>query len=371
MRIEHDSFGPEKIIEVYDPKLNMRGFLVIHNTAIGPGKGGFRMTPLVNKEEVYRLARAMTWKNALAGVPFGGAKGGIIWKHGRDDLKLKKEFVQSFARSLKPFLIKEYISAPDVNTSEWEMAWFVEAVGNRKAATGKPKRLGGLPHELGSTGFGVAHAARVTMEICGIDIKKATVAIEGYGNVGSFTHKFLEKWGARVVAIADSRGMAYSDSGLSYAKAAKVKKEEKTVSKYPGVKKMPRQKIFGLRVNVLIPASITDVINETNKNEIKARVIVEGANIPMREKIENELYRRGVVIIPDFVANAGGVISSYAEYKGFTEKKAFTLIKERISKSTYEILNHCADNKCSPRKSAFELAREKVVTAMKKRKLTF
>ena len=137
--IKKDKYGPEYIIEVYDPKIGMEGFLVIDNTVWGPGKGGIRMTSQVTKEEVYRLARTMTWKNALAGIPFGGAKAGIIWKGGDDHLK--KQFVQSFAKAIKPFLMKKYIAGPDVNTGEKEMQWFVEAVGNLRAATGKPSKF--------------------------------------------------------------------------------------------------------------------------------------------------------------------------------------------------------------------------------------
>ncbi len=137
-----DEFGPEYIVQVYDPRLNMEGFLVIDNTCLGPGKGGLRMTESVTLQEIFRLARIMTWKNALADLPFGGAKAGIVWPGG--DERKKKSFVQSFARALKPFL-KEgqelYISAPDVNTGEKEMKWFVEAVQNFRAATGKPAHM--------------------------------------------------------------------------------------------------------------------------------------------------------------------------------------------------------------------------------------
>ena len=137
MDILKDNFGPEYVIFVYDPALEMEGFLVVDNTALGPGKGGIRMTPDVSAEEVFRLARTMTWKNALAGIPFGGAKAGIIWRGGSDELK--KQFVQSFARALKPFLVKKYIAGPDVGTGEREMQWFVEAVNNWRAATGKTR----------------------------------------------------------------------------------------------------------------------------------------------------------------------------------------------------------------------------------------
>ncbi|MDO8655259.1 MAG: Glu/Leu/Phe/Val dehydrogenase dimerization domain-containing protein, partial [bacterium] len=192
-------------VEVYDPKTGMRGFLVIDSTTLGPGKGGIRMTPDITEEEVARLAKTMTFKNALADIPFGGAKGGIIWNGGSDELK--KQYVQSYARAIKPFVPKKYIAGPDVNTGEREMQWFVEATGIWRSATGKPANLCmklfgkpgekcGIPHEFGSTGFGVAQAVAVAAELKGLDIKKATVAIEGFGNVGSFAFKYLKEMGA-------------------------------------------------------------------------------------------------------------------------------------------------------------------------------
>ena len=188
--IKKDKFGPEYVIEVYDPKIGMEGFLVIDNTTLGLGKGGIRMTPNVTKEEVFRLARVMTWKNSLAGIPFGGAKAGIVWRGGNDELK--QEFIRSFARMIKPFVPKKYIPGPDVNTTEKEMALIAEEIGDWKGATGKPsdycyknpktgKKICGLPHELGSTGFGVAHATSVAAETAGFDIKKM-FALDDYYN---------------------------------------------------------------------------------------------------------------------------------------------------------------------------------------------
>src|SRR3989344_3606943 len=238
-----DLFGPELIVKVRDPKIGLEGFLVVHNTALGLGKGGIRMTPDVTVEEVGRLAETMTWKNALAGIPFGGAKAGLVWKGGSDSMK--KQHVQSFARALSPFIPKKYVAGPDVNSGEKEMAWIADALNNFQAATGKPRRycktvkgkkMCGLPHELGSTGFGVAHATEVTAEIMRLDLSKATVAIEGFGNVGSFATKFLRERGARVVAISDSRGAAYIESGIDEVKMLKVKKQKKSVAEYPGAK---------------------------------------------------------------------------------------------------------------------------------------
>ena len=358
-----DAFGPELVVEVFDPALEMRGFLVVHNTARGIGKGGIRMTPNVTKEEVYRLARTMTWKNAMADIPFGGAKGGIIWDS--KDEKLKKKFIEAYVKAIKPLLLTKYIAGPDVNTPEHVMQWIVEAAGNRKAVTGKPKKLGGLPHELGSTGFGVATATRIALEYANIPLKSARIAVEGFGNVGTFAFEFLQEWGATIVAVADSKGTAYSEAGLDCKAVEKTKSQGKSVSETPGAKAMPRNAIFGLAVDVLIPATVTDVINDSNKNSIRAKIIVEGANIPMQESIELELYEKGILIVPDFVANAGGVISSYAEYKGYKKEKMFKLVQEKISKATRMVLEASAKKNQFPRDVAVAIAQERVRGRMK------
>src|SRR3989344_9397572 len=175
--VEFDAFGPEKILEVYNPRVGMRGFVVMDNLSLGPAKGGIRMTPTVSKEEVFRLARTMTWKNALSNLPFGGGKSGIIADPKEFSLKKKKEIVEAFAESLKAVSPSEYIAAPDINMGEKEMGWYYKKNGSKKSVTGKPKKFGGLPHELGSTGFGVYHAALVGSKFAKININNATVAI--------------------------------------------------------------------------------------------------------------------------------------------------------------------------------------------------
>ena len=361
-----DPWGPEYVVNLYDPATGMRGVVVIDNTARGPGKGGIRMTSTVTEEEVRRLARAMTWKTAIANLPFGGGKSGIVWP--TKDLKQKKQYIEAFARMLKPLLVTKYIAAPDVNTAEQEMGWFANAAGSRKSITGKPKKLGGLPHELGSTGYGVAHATKVALEETKRKLQGARIAVEGFGNVGTFAMKFLEQWGATIVAVADSRGTAYLDSGLSYKTMMAAKKKTGLVSGYPGAKAMPREAILGLDVDVLIPATVTDVINEANKDLIKAKIIVEGANIPMRENIENELFERGIVVVPDFVANAGGVISSYAEHMGYKAEKMFEMVEDKVTRATRDVLKKSLSSKRNPRLVAQEIAQERVRKAMKKRK---
>lgn len=363
--IKKDKYGPEYVVEVYDSKIGMEGFLVIDNTVLGPGKGGIRMTPNVTAEEVYRLARTMTWKNSLAGIPFGGAKAGIVWKGGDDNLK--KQFVQSFARVIKPFLMKKYIAGPDVNTGEKEMQWFVEAVDNLRAATGKPSKLChpsgekcGLPHELGSTGYGVAQAAAIAIRMKGLDISQTTVAIEGFGNVGEFTLKHLAGMGAKIVAITDINGGIYDKNGLDEKILLGLKHQKKSPVEYSGGTKIETGQIFDLPVDVLIPAAVTDSINDKNKNEIRAKIIVEGSNIPMRETIEEEFFKKGVLIVPDFVANAGGVISSYAEYRGYSHEKMFNLVEKKIRNATTAVLKLSLKENRNPREVAMEIAVKKV-----------
>ncbi|MBU5688391.1 MAG: Glu/Leu/Phe/Val dehydrogenase [Candidatus Aenigmarchaeota archaeon] len=365
MMIVYDQFGPEKIIQTYDPKSGMRGILVIDNTALGPGKGGIRMTPTVSVEEVFRLARTMTWKNALADLPFGGAKGGIIADPKQLSEEKKKEIIQAYARSLKEVCPSIYVAGPDVNTNEQAMKWFAEAIGDKKACTGKPKEMGGLPHELGSTGFGVAHATKVALKYTDISLDGASIAIEGYGNVGTFAHKFLSDWGARIVAVSDSKGVIYNEKGLNYEDLMKVKQETGSVVNYKNGKILSNKEIFELKVDVLIPAALPDVINESNYNNIKAKVIVEAGNIVMSEEIEGKLHDKGVLIVPDFAANAGGVISSWVEYIGKDEKYMFKVVEEKITKNVGLVLEKSKKENIKPRDAALKIAKERVLKAMK------
>jgi len=363
-----DEFGPEAVIKVYNNKVGLKGFLVIDNTLLGPGKGGIRMTPNVSEEEVSRLARAMTWKNALAGIPFGGAKAGIVWNGGTEEQK--KILMQEFAKAIQVFAPERYIAGPDVNTGEKEMQWFIEATKDCASATGKPVNLcvelfgegagtNGLPHELGSTGFGVAEATKAAAGVMGLDIKKAKVAIHGFGNVGTFAYKFLTAEGATVVAIADKDGVIFSENGFDQKLINKLVSGRKPVKEYSGKANIiSMEEFWKLPVDILVPASVTDVINETNKDNIKAKLIVEAGNIPMRENIEDELFDKGIMFVPDFVANAGGVISSYAEYKGFDAKKMFEIVKEKITETTTKVVKESRETKTNPRKVALNLAKK-------------
>jgi len=368
-----DDIGPEKIVQVYDPITGMRGFTIIDNTALGPAKGGIRMTPTVNIREVFRLARAMTLKNALAGLPFGGGKSGIVYDKEADFAK-KDAFIKSFARALKNLVPSEYIAGPDMNTTEKEMETFVKAHGDFNSATGKPidfcreikgRKVCGLPHELGSTGLGVSCATIVALKHAGIEVKGAKIAIEGFGNVGSFTFKHLEEAGCKIVAISDSKGCLYNENGLKFSEIEKVKNEKGTVTAGKG-RMLPGHKLFELPVDVLIPGALPDVITRQNMNTIEAKVIVEAANIPIPFDVEEELGKR-MLIIPDFVANAGGVISSWVEYIGKDKKYMYKVVKDKITKNTELVLKTANELKISPRNAANKIALQIVKAAMLKR----
>lgn len=364
LEVRQDEWGPEKILVVYDPKTGMKGFTVIDNTALGPGKGGIRMVPDVTVGEVFSLARAMTWKNALADLPFGGAKSGIIW-----DKKVDKEaLIRAFARAIKPVVPSEYIPGPDMNTTEIEMAAIADELGTNKASTGKPKEMGGIPHELGSTGFGVAESTDVTVEFLGLKINDVSVAIEGFGNVGVFAAKFLSEKGAKIVAVSDSKGTIYNPKGMNVEKLIKVKNETDAVKNYGDGKLLTPEKLFELPVDILIPGARPNVITDENKERVQAKCIVEAANIPIPMSVEDWFHKKGVLVVPDFVANAGGVISSYVEYIGGNEKQMFKTVKEKVRHNTKLVLERAKKDSDNPRSVAVKIAQERVRKAMEKRK---
>jgi len=358
---KEDEYGFEKIIEVYDQKTGMQGVCAIHNTARGPGKGGIRMVPDVTTEEVMGLARAMTWKNAMADLPFGGAKSGIK----ADPKKLtpiqKEDMMRAFARKIKDVVPDQYIAGPDMNVTEKEMAEFADELGTPKACTGKPASIGGLPHELGSTGFGVAISTKVAVKHMGKELNGMTVAIEGFGNVGTFAMKFLEEWGAKVVAVSDSKGTIYDKNGLKYADLMRIKSEKGTVTAAKG-EKLDAAKLFEIPVDILIPGARPDVIHKDNVAKVKTKIVAEAANLPAKYEIEQILMKKGVIVLPDFVANAGGVISSYCETMGWDSEAMFKVVEHKISHNTKVMLERAKEN--DTRKAALEIAKERVREAM-------
>ncbi len=255
-----------------------------------------------------------------------------------------------------------------MNTGEEEMKWFVETNGSMKSATGKPATLCvkpgvkcGIPHEYGSTGFGVFHAAVVAAHHQGKNIEGMTVAIEGLGNVGSFAAKYLSDAGARIVGLSDSKGLLYAPEGIDLKKIFTVKEKTGSVINYTLGKVLPTHGIVALDVDLLVTAAVPDLIKSDDVYNVKARIIVEGSNIPMTAEVEEQLHQRKILVVPDFVANAGGVISSYAEYKGKNPDDMFILVKRKIQKNTHIVLKYAEQKGCTPRDAALEIAKDRVV----------
>ena len=363
---EIDEIGPERVFEVYDQKAGMHGVVVVDNTARGVGKGGIRMVPDLTTSEVMGLARAMTWKNAMANIPFGGAKGGIRADARKLTPEQKEAVVRAFAKKLGDIIPHHYIGGPDMNMTEREMAHIADELQTPMACTGKPTQMGGLPHELGSTGYGVALCTKTAVEFKGQSLNGMTVAIEGYGNVGTFAHKFLEEWGAKIVALSDSKGTFHNEAGIKHEEMMKVKAEKGTVTAAQGGNVLDGKAIFELPVDILIPGARPDVITAANVENVKAKYLAEAANLPAKYEIEQVLMKKGVTVLPDFVANAGGVISSYCETMGWGADQMFKVVTEKIVPNT-KIMMERAQEDNDTRKAAMGIARERVEDAMASR----
>ena len=365
--IQPDHLGPEKLIEVYDSKTGMHGFLVIDNTWLGVAKGGLRITPTVTQEEVFHLARTMTYKNALAELPFGGGKSGVIANVKKISFEEKLELIRSFSRAIKELCPVIYVAGPDVNTGEREMAEFVKANGSLKSATGKPADMCvkpgvecGIPHEFGSTGFGVVQATLVSIAALGKSIKDMKVAVAGFGNVGTFVVGLLNKEGAKIVAVSDSEGTTYNPTGLNIDKVFDTKKEKGSVGVNPDGENLPSDDIYTLPVDILIPAALGAVVTDKNVDKVKAKIIIEAANIAIRPDAELILHKKGVLVVPDIVANAGGVISSYAEYRGYNPKQMFKLVERKIKRNVKIVLDKSKQEDIIPREAALKIAIERL-----------
>jgi glutamate dehydrogenase (NAD(P)+) len=375
---EIDEWGPEKVLQVYDPDTGMKGVLVIDNTSKGPGKGGIRFAPSVTSLEVFRLARTMTWKCAASGLPFGGAKGGIIADPNKVD---RVSWMKSFAKMIRPYCPSQYIAATDVGTTELDMAIFAHEIGDMRACTGKPSELGGIPHELGTTGYGVSVALQTAFDILKelkiIQLSKSQtrVVIQGFGNVGSFAARFLDQNGIKVVGVSDVSGFIYSKdkNGLNIPKLMKDMKGKAKLSDLKDYEYDLRDKdeIFEIDLDIFIPAAMGGVINNKTAPKLLGngvKMVVEAANIPTTVDACEYLYKNKIWIIPDFLANAGGVIGSFVEYQGRTEKEAFDLIEYKITKNIKEVLTEAIMKEENPRKIATELSKQIVYRAMLLRK---
>lgn len=358
-----DAWGPEKIIHIYEPRLPLRAIVVVDNTALGPAIGGIRLSPSISTEEVFRLARTMTWKNAAAGLAHGGGKAGII---GDPALPLaeKERLLRALARALAD--LPDYIPGPDMGTDEACMAFIYDE--NRRA-TGRPKVTGGIPlDELGSTGFGLAVAAEQLAGHLGISLVGATVVVQGFGNVGKAAAKFLEKSGAILVGASDSAGAIYDPQGLQVVQLLAIKERGGKVKEYPGATFLDPAELLTLPCDILVPAAQPDVITMANVQEIKARLILQGANIPITADAERALHERGILSLPDFIVNAGGVITTSIEYRQGNATQAFAAIQEKIRENCQAVLRLMAAKNLYPREAALHLAQQRVQEGMSYRR---
>ena len=354
-----DELGPKSVLHLYQPTLGMKAIVVVDNVACGPAIGGTRMAPDVSFEECFRLARAMTLKNAAAGLPHGGAKS-VIFGDPAMDPDLKEQWIRAFAQGIRG--ITDYIPGPDMGTNEAAMA-FIRDEGGRSA--GLPRELGGIPlDEVGATAFGLMVSADVAKEKVDMSFAGMRVAIQGFGAVGKHAARFFAEKGASIVAAADITGAVYDAGGLDVAALVAHKEADGNMVDFAGGQQIERDAIIGVDCDLLIPAARPDVIRADNQATVRARFIVPGANIGITEEAEHLLYERGVLCIPDFIANAGGVICAAVEVAGGRKRDAFAAIDEKIRANTAEMLVRASRGGIPPREAAVRMARERVDAAM-------
>ena len=355
-----DEFGPLKIIHVYEPSVNLKAVLVVDNIARGPSIGGIRMAPDVSAEECFRLARAMTFKNAAADLPHGGGKMVIY-----GDPKMPKADKAAFDPCARQCLKRNedtYIFAPDMGTDEECMAWAWDEMGR---AVGLPREVGGIPlDEIGATGWGLSHVIDVALKYCDFDLKGARVVVQGFGAVGKHTARFLAAKGAVLVAAADSQGAIHNSEGLNVEELMALKDSRSSVTAYTDARRLERDDVIDVECDIWIPAARPDVINEENAHRLKTKLVVQGANIPFTHGAEKFLHDKGVLCVPDFIANAGGVICAAMEYQGASEAAALQSIEEKLRRNTTQVLEAVKRQQILPRAAAVELATERLKKAM-------
>ncbi len=360
-----DELGPAKVIHVTEPGIGLKGVLVVDNVARGPALGGLRMAPEVSTRECARLARAMTLKNSAAGLPHGGAKS-VLFGDPRMPRGDKERLIRALARALRDET--DYVFGPDMGTDEVCMAWVKDETGR---AGGLPAEVGGIPlDEVGATGWGLAHCAEVAAKSISLPLEGARVAVQGFGAVGRHAARFLAERGAVLVAASDTRGTLAEPRGIDVAALGALKAAGRSVLDYPGGRKLAQDAVLDAECDIWIPAARPDVVREDNVGRLKTRLVLQGANIPFTPGAERALAAKGVLVVPDFIANAGGVICAAMEYRGATQGAAFATIAEKIRANTEAVLAQARDRQVLPREAAVELATARVRRAMSWRRFS-
>ncbi|PSO05249.1 glutamate dehydrogenase, partial [Candidatus Marsarchaeota G2 archaeon ECH_B_SAG-G16] len=356
------------------------GYRSQHNDALGPFKGGVRFHPNVTLDEVKALSMWMTWKCAVAGLPYGGGKGGVVvdpHKLSKAELeRLSRGYFSAIANVVGPY---QDIPAPDVYTDAQVMSWFMDEYSKIKGynvfgvVTGKPVAIGGSLGRYTATARGLSFVVEEAAKKLRINLKESSVAIQGYGNAGSYTHMFLEKLGAKVVAVSDSKGGIYSAQGLSYKDVMEHKKKTGSVVGFKGAKTITNDELLTLDVDILVPAALENQITQNNAAKVKARLVVEAANGPTTPEADDILYSEGVTVIPDILANSGGVTTSYLEWvqniQGYywSAEKVDETLKEMMVRAFRAVWETTQKYSVDMRKGAYIYAVGRVVEAMKLR----
>jgi len=366
-----DAWGPEKVVCVSDTRTGMRGVLVIDNTARGMGKGGTRMSPTLSVAEVARLARAMTWKWAMADVMFGGAKAGI--KADPNDPN-REAIIRAWARALQRHIPAEYVAGLDMGLTEGDAAIVQDELGDRGAAIGSPAALGGIPYdELGFTGWGVAACVQIAVERAELPLAGATITIQGFGAVGRAAAKRLVELGATIVAVSTAAGAIHDPDGLDVARLLELCEAagDAGVLELPGGRRIELGAELEVAADVLLPCAGQDVIDASLAARLPARVIVEGANLPTDDAAREVLRERGVVVVPDFIANAGAVIASASamdhRYAALPPdpQPIYGVIERKLHANAARVLELADADGTTTRAAALRLAQDKVLEAMR------
>jgi glutamate dehydrogenase (NAD(P)+) len=301
----------------------------------------------------------MTLKNAAAGLPHGGGKAVIAADHRMAPAR-KERFVRAFADAIRDLV--DYVPGPDMGTDEICMAWIRDEIGR---SVGLPPEIGGIPLDvIGATGLGLRVAAEVAEGFCDVRLHGARVAVQGFGSVGRHAARFLAEKGAVLVSAADSRVTLSDPDGLDIDDLASIKASGRHFDDYEGATVLERDAIVGIDCDIWIPAARPDVVRSDNVGQVQARLVVQGANIPVTKDAEVELHRRGILSVPDFIANAGGVICAAVEYAGGSQTTALETIEERIRTNTEQVLKTAKRENQQPRLAAETLAQQRVRTAM-------
>lgn len=364
-----DDWGPEKIVLVHDPRTRMRGVLVIDNTARGMGKGGTRMLPTVSVGEIARLARVMTWKWAGVDLFYGGAKAGI---QADPDSPDKEAILRSFVRRLSNEVPEEYVFGLDMGLTENDAAIITDELG-RGTCMGTPYELGGIPYDqLGITGYGVAEVADEVAQ--SHNLGGTSVAVQGFGAVGHAAAERLHKLGYRVVAISTALGAIADPNGLDIPELLSLREQvgDRLVDHYPNFRIPPGAELFA-DADILIPAARQDVIDAEDAHRVTARIIIEGANLPTSPQAQQILHERGITVVPDFIANAGGVVAAaFAMDSRFSPFRTdpgqiYTSVATKLRANAGTVLNRAEELAQTSHEAARELSQERVLAAMKVR----